>query len=615
TAARAADLERPEASTAAEDLRAANLARTSGREDRLEPYHDRVRETVATLLDAQAARTLHGHIAQALLTAGNADPETLLTHARAAGFDALATEYAESAAERAAHQLAFDRSAALYRDALDGSEDAETRRRLTIALGDALANAGRGRESARAYLDALAGGGVREDLELRRRAGEQYLRSGHVEEGLAVIAALLSDVGMRLPATPWGSLLTFLVLRLWLGIRGFGFRPGDERDAPADVRQRNEICKTVSEGLAVVDPVRSLPFQTRYTLMTLGIGDVQRIVRALSMEACLASTRGNAGKRRVDALIARAAELAATLDKPETDAHVDAARGSLAFFCGRFTEAHEAWERAMETYRAESVGVWWELDAFRYFGTVGLLMLGDVREVRRRMPGLLRDAQDRGDLFLETNLRVGEPNMLLLFDDRPDAVREAVTAAMARWPKRLFHVQHWYALQAFVHADLYEGNGKAAWAKMSEGWRGLSRSMLLKIEFVRLRALYLRGRVALLAAREDPALLPIAAKCARSILGDRVPWAMALGHLLMAGVANVRGERILAIEALREAIAEGAREGLGLHRRVAEYRLGTMLGGDEGKAMTTAATAWLESQTVRVPERIVTLFAPGWENG
>jgi tetratricopeptide (TPR) repeat protein len=613
TAARAAELERAEATTAADDLRAANLARTSGREDRIEPYHDRVRETVTTLLDAEATKALHGRIAQALLTTGNADPEALLTHAQAAGFDALAAEYAESAAERAAHQLAFDRAAELYRVALEGSEDPGARRRLTIALAEALANAGRGRESARAYLDALAGGGVREDLDLRRRAGEQYLRSGHVEEGLAVIAALLADVGMRLPATPLRALLTFVVLRAWLSLRGFGFTPGDERDAPADVRQRNEICKTVSEGLAVVDPIRSLPFQTRYTLMSLGIGDPPRIVRALSMEACLASTRGNAGKRRVESLIARAASLAATLKRPETDAHVDAARGSLAFFCGQFTAAHEHWERAMETYRAESVGVWWELDAFRYFGVVGLLMLGDVHEVRRRMPGLLRDAQDRGDLFLETNLRVGEPNMLLLFDDRPQAVRDAVTAAMARWPQRLFHVQHWYALQAFVHADLYEGNGKAAWERMVRGWNALSSSMLLKIEFVRLRAQYLRGRVALMAAREDPSLLGVTSRCARAILSEGVPWAMPLGRLLVAGIENARGRREEAIAALRETIVESEPVGLAIHRRVAEHRLGTMLGGDEGKAMTREATRWLEEQTVRVPDKVVTLFAPGWD--
>jgi len=584
TAARASELERADAQTAADELRVANLARGSGREDHLEPYHDRVRETVVALISGEGSKELHGRIARALLASANADPEALLRHALTAGFEPLAAECAETAAARAAHLLAFDRAAELYRTALDLSSDHAARRRLTIALGDALANAGRGREAARVFLDALDGG--REDLELRRRAGEQFLRSGHVAEGLRVIDSLLSELGLRLAPTPLHAVISTLFLRAYLALRGFSFHARREEDAPRDDRAREEICKTVAEGLAVVDPVRALPFQTRYTLASLRVGDPHRVVRALSMDACLSSARGWVTRARTEKLIARAVAVAETLHDAEADAHIEAARGSLAFFCGQFREAHERWECALAIYRAESVGVWWELDAFRYFGAVGLLMRGELPDLRRRMPGLLRDAQERGDLFLETNLRVGDPNLLLLFDDRVDAAREAVTSTMARWPKRTFHVQHWYELQSLCHADLYAGEVDAARARIERTWKQLSRSLLFRLEFIRMRALYLRGRVAIVNGQVD-----VAESAAHAILSSGVEWSLAFGHLLRGGL-GVPGAFAAAVDAAKRAE-------LGLHQRVAEARL-----GDD------TATEWLATQGVRVPERVIELFAP-----
>ena len=581
TAARATELERADAEAAADELRTANLARTSGREDRLEPYHDRIRETVVALLNAETTKELHGRIARALLAAGNADPETLLRHARAAGFEPLAAGCAETAAARAAHLLAFDRAAELFREALELSREAAAQRRLKIALGDALANAGRGREAARIFLDALDGG--REDLELRRRAGEQYLRSGHVGEGLRVIDALLSDVGLRLAPTPVHALLAALFLRAYLAIRGFGFVARNEEDASRSDRLRAEICKTVAEGLAVVDPIRSVPFQTRYTLASLRVGDPHRIVRALCMDACVSSSRGHATLARTEALIARAASIASTIRNAETDAHIDAAKGSLAFFCGRFREAHERWERALTIYRAESVGVWWELDAFRYFGAVGLLLRGELTDLRRRMPGLLRDAQERGDLFLETNLRVGDLNLMLLFDDRSDAAREAVVTTMARWPKRNFHVQHWYELQSLCHADLYDGDVASARARIEGTWRKLSRSLLFRVEFIKMRALYLRGRIAVASGDRV-----VAEASARAIL-EGPEWSRALGHLLLGGL----GDRA----AFERAAELSKTSDLFLHHHVARARLG----GDH---------EWFSARGIRVPKRIIALFAP-----
>ena len=63
-----------------------------------------------------------------------------------------------SAADQAITVLAFDRAGRLYRRALDLEAHATlSRHQLLVKLGDALTNAGRGAEAARAYLEAVPG--------------------------------------------------------------------------------------------------------------------------------------------------------------------------------------------------------------------------------------------------------------------------------------------------------------------------------------------------------------------------------------------------------------------------------------------------------------------------
>src|SRR5207249_3239254 len=93
-------------------LRVARLVRSSGeqRDARIEPYHDRVRETVTGRLSAEQRRALHRRFAEILEGngEGHADPRLLVDHLEGAGFHDRAARRAEAAADRACAALAFD---------------------------------------------------------------------------------------------------------------------------------------------------------------------------------------------------------------------------------------------------------------------------------------------------------------------------------------------------------------------------------------------------------------------------------------------------------------------------------------------------------------------------
>src|SRR5262249_15333533 len=155
-----------------------------------EIYHDRIREAILAALTPADLRHDHGRLVEALLRARphgipETDYEILAFHLEGAEKEVEASRYFGKAAEVAARNLAFDRAADLYHRALRlAPPDVGQQRPLYEQLGDALANAGRGAEAGEAYRKAAEGAEVGKNRVLRRRAAEQYLRSGRVKEGL-----------------------------------------------------------------------------------------------------------------------------------------------------------------------------------------------------------------------------------------------------------------------------------------------------------------------------------------------------------------------------------------------------------------------------------------------
>jgi len=480
--------------------------RTSGSSDAptIETFHDRIRETVVASLGPSVLRERHERLARALRERDDVDEETLHFHFHEAGLLGEAREYAVQAADKATRALAFDRAAFYHRMALElhglhGEDDAEAQR-TRVALADALANSGHGPEAADAYLVAASHDVEGRALDLKRRAAEQLLMSGHVDRGLSTISEVLADLGMRLAKTPLAALIGLLLLRAWLFLRGAGFRRRDAAAIPPAVLAKIDVCRAVGFGLAAVDNIRAAHFQSRHLLLALGAGEPSRLSRALAIEATLVSTQGPRSLRRVARLAEVATGLARDLDTAETESSVEIAHASEFYFTGRFARARPHLERAIELIRDRCTGMHWEIDSMQFFHQCTLTYLGALGELARQLPPLLQDAERRGELYLATNLEVGDTSLWWLLRDQPGEARARIENAMKRWSRRGFHLQHTYEGCSLTQIDLYDGNPERALSRADGLFVQMRRAFQTRIHFSRVRLWFVRGRAAIACA-------------------------------------------------------------------------------------------------------------------
>jgi hypothetical protein len=601
-------------------LRVGHLLRQSdtGHLDSIEPYHDRVRAAVLARLDAEQRAVIHRRLAGALEASRAGDLETLAWHWRGAGDVGRAVRYALRAAAQASGSLAFERSAQLYRFALDlGIADAAEARRTRVHRADALRNAGLGSDAAAAYLEAAATSAcAAERLEMQRRAAEELLLSGHFDDGMQVLGEVLTAIGTRLPATPRRALVSLLWSRLRLRLRGLGFRERDASQIAAEELSRADVSWSVAAGLAIIDNVRSADFQSRNLLEALRNGEPRRIARALAIEAGHSAIGASTSERRTRRLLDASAALALRLGDPYALGLQTVVSAMAALLGGRWRDSRRLCDEGDALLRSRCTGVAWEIDTAQMFAMDSLWFLGELRELARRMPLRVSEAQARGDLYASINFRTGAPCLVWVAADEVDLARQHVADAMARWSRSGVHLQHYREVYSLVHIDLYGGDGAAALRRVDEIWPRLDRAQLFRVHLVRNIMRDLRGRAAVAAAMSgDRTLLIRALADARALDRGTMPWGRAAAAAIRAGVAAVRGERHDALAQLRIAVPGFALVDMPLYAAAAQRRLGALLGGSEGKGLVATADARLIAEGVVRPDRMAAMLVPGFDAG
>jgi tetratricopeptide (TPR) repeat protein/energy-coupling factor transporter ATP-binding protein EcfA2 len=619
TFARAADVPPDSLGRLVSALRVSNLVRSGGIRptDTIEPYHDRVRDAILAGVDDERRQSLHLTLAGAIEGSPHPAQEQILAfHWEGAGRNDVAARHAAAAGQRALETLAFDQAARAFRWALDlGHRD---RANLCDKLGDALGNIGRGAAAADAYLAAAEHVGVDAvAVEMRRKAAEQLLISGHIDRGMRLITQVLAALGMKLPATPNRALASLLLRRARLRLRGIRFEPRHESEVAATELTRVDMCWSVATGLAMVDVIRGADFQTRHLLLALDAGEPTRVAKALAVEGGFLSTQGKGGRKRALKLFAAAREHLDRTPSAFAMALLLGAECVHAYQGGRWTRALEL---AREAERAISdqgnaTGVAWQHDTIHFFLCYALFYLGKLDELASLTPTLLRAANERGDLYAATNLRVGIPNAAWLVPDQPAQAGAELDLALAQWTVNGFHLQHYHHLLGLGQLHLYTGEAAKGYAALAERWAALEGSLILRVELVRNEAYLLRARLALLEAQQEPSRRDARLREARRLIKPTLsggPGMAGMGELAAAGLAASLGDHDDAVARLRRAVAQLDTDEMATYAAVARLRLGALLAGDEGAALRAAGTAHLAANGVVAPAKFAQMLAPGF---
>ncbi len=508
-------------------LRAAHLVRTHGMRasDQVEPYHGRIRTAVRAHLPAEVAKGHHLRLAETLELDAHPDVEALSFHWAEAGQTERAAIFALQAAEKANRALAFDRAAGFFRQGLD-LRPTQQQPAVWVQLAEALVNAGRGAEAAEAYLRA-ASMPQTDALDLQRRAAEQYLRSGHIDRGIQLMSDVLTAVDLSPPRTPQSALIDLLWHRARLRLRGLKFTLQPSVD-PANA-QKLDATWSASNGFSMVDPIRGANFQTQNLLLALKVGAPERLANALAMEAAFIACDGHSQRERAISLVKQAEGLTKQVS---SEGLATLVRGVIAFQNGEWAEARRWLLLAGTILRERCTGMTWERDSCDFFTLATLFYLGEFKELQTAVPRLLLDADSRGDLYAGSNVRLSTINSVWLSTDQPDVARSHASLAIGRWSNRGYLAHSYYFFVAEVNRLLYEGKSAEAWAVVQQNWAPLKRSLLLRVQVVRVEANSIRARAAFAAGalREGKASVCVLEK-------EPLPYAAALAGLLRASSA------------------------------------------------------------------------------
>ena len=248
-------------------------------------------------------------------------------------------------------------------------------------------------------------------------------------------------------------------------------------------------------GLSVIDPIRGADFQTRSLLLALGAGEPFRVARALAVEAGHRASSGSI--RQAARILDRAEELAAELESDYAIAITEMARGTVAYFDQRWGDALRLSRQAATRFRERCAGATWELDTATAFSLWSLAKMGDIGELSRVCPALLKEAHERGDLYAIANVSTQVMTLVRLGADDPAGARAELNDVMSRWSQNGYHVQHHDALLAFVPLGLYCGNASAAWHRVQGEWSAFRWSLLSHVQDLRIEMLQLRAYCAL----------------------------------------------------------------------------------------------------------------------
>jgi hypothetical protein len=364
--------------------------------------------------------------------------------------------------------------------------------------------------------------------------------------------------------------------------------------------------------LLLVDTISASDFSVLHLISALDSGDQLRIARAMAIES-MAWSAHRTGRRVSEKLLGRSKALAESIGSPHAIALSILADGIITVMRGDWKKARILSEQALTILHDQCVGVMWELNIAQNLRIWALMYQGEFRELSEQIPALLTNARSSGNLYITTELCTRSQLVWLAADDADEGERQAVDS-IEHWSQKGFHRQHYSARLARVQTALYRGDAEAAWRLLTEQESMLRRSLLTRIQTLRIESLYLRSRCALAMARHGNSrrFLRIARSGARRIAREHMPWSDPIALLLSAGISYLEGSIPLAVRRLHDAVGGFERADMNLYAAVAKRRIGELEDNAAARALQGQAKEWMAVQHIKNPPAMTRMLAPGF---
>jgi hypothetical protein len=146
-------------------------------------------------------------------------------------------------------------------------------------------------------------------------------------------------------------------------------------------------------------------------------------------------------------------------------------------------------------------------------------------------------------------------------------------------------------------------------------WAAFRGSLLSHIQDLRIEMLQLRSYCALAMAATDKdrsKFLTAAARDSRRLKKEGLPWTSALSDYILGTIAFLEGDLPTARTRLSAAVSGFDRIDAHLHAAVTRWRLAGIPGCEGASDLRSAAEEWFRRQKIKVPERMVDAYAPGF---
>ena len=576
--------------------------------DSVETYHDRIRETVITRLEAGEKRNLHRQLAETLERSEHADPEMLAVHFQSCGETAHAGTYYELAAERASRALAFDRAAGLYEQALSLSVlTMPERSALEVKLAESLANAGRSAEASRRYFQAAEHSSAKRRLSLEGVGAYHLCSAGCLDEGRERFHQLLRRVGVRVPE---GNLLTVASI-VWQDLRlrwrGLDFKLRSEEQVAPGLLAKIDLLSYASAGIGTSDMVSGFDLLLGSVLLALQSGEPSRLIRALSFHAGFASMAGRSQAKRSEKELRLCQELSArTGGAPQARATITLFDAIHHYNLGLWSEALRRYSEAERILIEECHGLNWELSFARTGKLWTLMSAGGSVRLQEEAPRILDDAVQRGDFVTATNVATHPLPYALILSGRPAEARETCEQWLARWTHHGFGLQRALGVLVTTYSWLYEDRPQNAFDSLESQWDQIEQSGLLRLPSSAGFWWDTRARVLILAAqdRQGPQrrkLLRTAEQVLRRLDRIDAPSGPAHAAHIRGALHALHGEWPRAIAEMESSARRFEQCEMKIYAASARRRLGEWTGGDRGREWIAAADRFLESEKIPDP--------------